>query len=161
MGLVVLVSAPRTPAIGDGEADPPDAPDAPTDRLVLTVENVELLSVSGFPFEMDENTQIRLRIDVNGNVYNYPNLDGVDWVRTGPIMAAQWFNILPNESGYDIRFEGDVREGEREARLVNLETVRHDDGPVEARYELYPVDTDQRARGAIPVASIRYTLTAN
>lgn len=166
--LLILLAVPRTlstvppgPTTTSEASKPAETTTTKTepaaDRFILSIENVELFRTANLEdFQMDSSTEVKLRIDVNGVLFDYPSLEGVEWVRTGPSMAAQQFRLPASDRGYDIRIEGTVRENGVEARLVSLQTLHVDNTSQEGQYELYPVEMNTRAQ--VPSASVRYAV---
>ena len=91
VSIATLVFAPRTPL----DAQAQDRPQAGGPVL-------RMLGVVLFP--PNPYVAVRVTAYVNGTPFRYPSLAGVEWLKVGPAMSSQAFQ-LPKSDKYEVRFE--------------------------------------------------------
>ena len=98
---------------------------------------------------------VRVYAKVNGTTYTYPNVGGVQWVETGPNMAAGSFK-LAGSSLYELTFTMETNGG---PQYASQETVRlkHSELPAPRSYKLFSVRSGQRAPD--PTAEVYFNLS--
>ena len=144
VSVATLVFAPRTSL----EAQAQDKPQAGGTVL-------RMLGVVLFPSNPDVAVQVTAY--VNGTPFRYPSLAGVEWLKVGPSMSSQTFQ-LPKSDKYEVRFEM-VMKGSSSAttgHFVSQQVVTVTKLPHGAEYNVYR--KEGVTRSASVEAAVRFTL---
>ena len=157
--LATIVFARRPETVAAPATALAEVGDATGSSLRLVVERVEL-------FDADwADAGIRVTVDVNGNRFVYPSLEGVRWLMVGPDMSSQTFKLPPSDR-LNLRFTmealhpRDAGRGREPTRFVSQETVELDRRklPFDGAYRVYQVGSEQFRSGAIS-AIIHFAVT--
>jgi hypothetical protein len=77
------------------------------------------LRINGvFPGDKPD-AEVQITAFVNGEVFTYPGIAGVQWMKIGPNMAPMRFDVTPAQA-YVLRFEGKLRTHDRTQTLFDL-----------------------------------------
>lgn len=109
-------------------------------------------------FPHDDKAIVQVKAVVNGTTFAYPtNLEGVQWLKVGPSMAAKYFALPSGNGKFDLRFEMLVKRGSAPVqRLASVEVVSVPKLPVQGKYALYPIGG--MTRDANIAAEVRYSV---
>ena len=157
VGILTLVLAPRSAppsAIADQGGSRGQGTDTSSSQgqlYWLTVDGIEL-------FPANPQAEVQVQIDVNGTVFQYPSVGGVEWMNVGPAMSPQRFRLPPIGAGYDVRLEMTVREGSLVTRLASQSVESVSVLPFKSTYQLHQVSGMTRAAGV--AATVTYSVAA-
>jgi hypothetical protein len=114
------------------------------------------LRISEVKFSDRSSVPVRVYAKVNGTTYTYPSVGGVQWVETGPRMAAGTFKITAAET-YILSFS---METDQDMRFASQETVilKKSDLPAPRDYRLYVIKPSQ-TRAPDPTAAVSFILS--
>jgi hypothetical protein len=154
------------------KADKADvAKETNTNQSTTTTTTVIYLRIKGVQvFPEADGTYVHVRAKVNGIVYDYPSVGGVNWMEVGPSMGGKIIEI-PAATSYRISFELQMKNGpafggrESFKRVTESAPQNYSSNiatpvttlPFSENYNLYKVDGDRR--GAAVGAHISYELS--
>ena len=133
-------------------SDPQDASkaiEASGEPLWLSIDGVDLFG------RMDRG-KVKVTAKVNGIEYQYPSLEGVEWMEVGPTMSSQQFRIPRAKDGYNVRFSMLVRLEGNDIKMVSQRTEHFNTAPFKGRYRLHRLGKEN-TRAATVEAEIAYS----
>jgi hypothetical protein len=148
--LLALLLARGPNAQASNAQDSSNDAEASGEPLWLSIDGVDL-------FGKIDSGKVKVTAKVNGIEYQYPSLEGIEWMEVGPTMSSQQFRVPRANGGYNIRFTMVVRHEGNDIKMVSQRTEHFNTAPFNGRYRLYRIG-EENTRGATVEAEIEYSV---
>lgn len=119
------------------------------------------LIVEGVETYQYEEIAVRLTAKVNGLEFIYPSETGAEWMKVGPEMSSQRFELPPARHGYDVSFTMTAQADSRTLEFISQWKEHVTKVPFKGKYNLHAFDPQSRTRGREVQAVVTYSLISD